>query len=134
MPSLNCVVLLVAKVMVLCPFWMVKLGALMAVTLPCTSSISPLSSSELLAVAVVTLNLGVTEAEVGGVPLSVMEPAKSISKLMTVEFVLVTVMGPVNVTVTLGLVKVLGIFTGAGGTALLSTTTSGLETVIEAPE
>src|SRR5579859_1768780 len=113
---------------------MVKLGALMALTVPCTSSISPLSSPELLAVLVVTLNLGVTLAELGGVPLRVMEPARSISKLMTVELVLVTVMGEVKVMVTLGLVKVAGIFTGAGGTALLSTTTSGLETVIDAPE
>src|SRR5215467_892707 len=112
---------------------MVKFGALMALTLPCTSSISPRSSPELSAVAVVTLNFGVTEAEAGGVPLNVIEPARSISKLMTVEFELVTVIGAVKVTVTFGLVKVAGIFTGAGGTALLSTTTSGLETVIEAP-
>src|SRR5437588_12665730 len=113
---------------------MVKLGALIAVTLPCTSSISPLSLSWLLAVAVVTLNFGVTEAEVGGVPLSATEPARSRSKLMTVELLLVTVMGEVKVTVTLGLARVAVIFTGAGGTALLSTTTSGLETVIDAPE
>src|SRR5690349_11818778 len=134
MPSLNCVLLLVAKTMLLVLVWMVKFGAAIAVTLPWTSSISPLSSSELLAVAVVTLNFAVTVAEVGGVPVSTTELARSRSKLMTVELVLLTVIGPVKVTVTLGLVSVAGIFTGAGGTALFSTTISGFPTVSDAPE
>ena len=98
------------------------------------SSISPLSSSVLLAVAVVTLNLAVTVAEVGGVPVSTTEFARSKSKLSTEELLLVTVIGAVKVTVTLPLVRVAGIFTGAGGTALFMTTTSGFETVSDAPE
>jgi hypothetical protein len=53
---------------------------------------------------------------------------------MTDELLLVTVIGAVKVIVTLPLVRVAGIFIGAGGTALFKTTTSGLETVSDAPE
>jgi hypothetical protein len=53
---------------------------------------------------------------------------------MTEELLLVTVIGAVKVTVTLALERVAGIFTGAGGTALFITTTSGFATVSDAPE
>src|SRR5215813_13071949 len=120
MPSLNCVVLSVAKVIELELVWTVKFGAAIEVTLPWMSSISPLSSSSLLPAAteVVTLNLGITLADVGGVPVKVTEPARSRSKLITADELAAMVIAGLNVTLTVVDVSVAGIFTGAGGTAL----------------
>src|SRR5437899_4097884 len=104
MPSLNLVLLSVAKVTVLLPVSMVKVGALMAGTLPWTSSISSLSSSSSFSLGAtveeVTLNFGLTVADVTGVPCNVIELARSKSKLIN-SGVVPTVM-LANVTFTVG--------------------------------
>src|SRR5689334_8319490 len=111
--------------------WMVNLGALMAVTLPWTSSHSPLSSSSPASPAgtlvEVTLNVGET---VTLVPLMVNDDARSRSKLMKVG-VLPTVMFALKVTVA---VPDVGLAVSLVGTPAFTATISGFDQLTVAPE
>ena len=78
---------------------------------------------------VVTVNVGVTVAEVTGVPFSTMEFTRSRSKLRNVGVVPMVILAKVTFTVLL--VRVAGIFVGTP--AALITTTSASETVNVAP-